>query len=98
MLISCVPQHIAALRRGPFAFHYDPILTEESLAWYSRFDLLVTHDPLPRDQVDRLHAAGARLLLYEWSVAFYESRANAWQRSLLAERKNDLLNDAPLTG
>jgi len=85
-------------RRGPFAFHYEASLSEEGLAWYSHFDLLVTHDPLPRDQVDRLHAAGTRLLLYEWSVAFYESRATDWQRSLLSHRDVDLLNQAPLTG
>lgn len=38
-----------------------------------------------------------KLLLYEWSVAFYESRATAWQRSLLDDCR-DLLNNSPLTG
>lgn len=83
--------------RAPFAFHYGPNLSAEALAWYARFDVLVTHDPLPRHQVDQLHAAGTRLLLYEWSVAFYESRATEWQRSLVA-RHGGLLNTHPLTG
>lgn len=83
--------------RAPFAFHYAASLTPEAIAWYSRFDVLVTHDPLPRDQVALLHAAGTKLLFYEWSVAFYESRAIPWQRSLLSDHRN-LLNDSPLTG
>lgn len=83
--------------RGAFAFHYAPVLSPEALAWYSRFDILVTHDPLPPDQVARLHAAGTRVLLYEWSVAFYESRATVWQRSLLSTRR-DLLSEEPLRG
>ena len=83
-------------KRAPLAFQYAPVLSEEALEWYSRFDILVTHDPLPAEQVERLHAAGTRLLLYEWSVAFYESRATQWQRSLIASAH--VLNDKPLTG
>jgi hypothetical protein len=86
----------AGTRRGPFAFHYEPVLTEAQLAWYSRFELLVTHDPLPRAQVERLHAAGTKLLLYEWSVAFYDARATRWQRSLIGSRQ--VLNETPLSG
>src|SRR5689334_6824576 len=82
MSVAVVAQD-APSRRGAFAFHYAPQLSEEELHWYSRFDILVTHDPLPREQVERLHATGTRLVLYEWSVAFYESRATKWQRSLL---------------
>ena len=84
---------------GParFAFHYSPSLSSQQIDWYSHFDLLVTHDPLPRDQVERLHRAGTRVLLYEWAAAFYETRATPWQKSLLRERK-DLLNQTPLTG
>ena len=87
----------APARRGAFAFHYAPSLSEEAVAWYSQFDILVTHDPLPPDQVQRLRSAGTRLVLYEWSVAFYETRANDWQKSLLTNGKT-LLNTAPLTG
>jgi hypothetical protein len=84
-------------RRGAVAFHYAPSLSAEALAWYSRFDVLVTHDPLPPEQVAQLHAAGTRLLFYEWAVAFYESRATPWQRSLLADERN-LLHRSALTG
>jgi hypothetical protein len=98
LMFACSAKEVPQQRRGPFAFHYGSSLTKESLLWYSQFDLLVTHDPLPRDQVAELHAAGTRLLLYEWAVAFYESRATDWQRSLLSARNEDLLNQAPLTG
>ena len=86
-------------RRGPFAFHYSgSALSEEALVWYSQFDLLVTHDPLPPEQVSRLQAAGTKVLFYEWAVAFYETRATAWQRSLLSRGDESLLNRSPLTG
>lgn len=88
----------ASLRRGAFAFHYEPQLSRQALQWYSRFDVLVTLDPLPPAQVETLHAAGTRLLLYEWSVAFYESRATKWQESLLRGGRSGLLNNAALTG
>jgi hypothetical protein len=45
-----------AERRGAFAFHYGPPLTPRQLRWFSRFDVLVTHDPLPRAQVDAARA------------------------------------------
>jgi hypothetical protein len=85
-------------RRAPFAFHYAQQLSEEELSWYSQFELLVTHDPLPREQVDRLHAAGTKVLFYEWSVAFYEARATGWQKTLLAGDRDGVLNATPLTG
>lgn len=87
-----------SLRRGAFAFHYETALTEQGLDWYSQFNVLVTHDPLPRAQVEELHARGTRVLLYEWSVAFYESRATVWQKSLLRRNRAALLNDVALTG
>ena len=98
LMFACSAKEVPHQRRGAFAFHYGSSLTREGLQWYSQFDLLVTHDPLPRDQVDQLHTAGTRVLFYEWAVAFYESRATDWQRSLLSTRNEDLLNQAPLTG
>ncbi|HEX6178225.1 MAG TPA: hypothetical protein VF057_07690 [Thermoanaerobaculia bacterium] len=86
-----------ATDRGAFAFHYSPQLTDAQLAWYSRFDVLVTHDPLPRAQVERLRRAGTRLLVYEWAVAFYESRARSWEAAILGNAEV-LLNAKPLTG
>lgn len=81
-----------AERRGAIAFHYATPLTPAELAWYGRFDLLVTHDPLPREQVDALHRRGTKLVIYEWAVAFYASRAGPWNR------KAPVLNRAPLRG
>jgi hypothetical protein len=81
--------------RGGIAFHYRTPLTAHELAWYSRFDVLVTHDPLPRVQVDALHHAGTKLALYEWSVAYYASLATTWHRAL---PPSALLNRSPLRG
>ncbi len=77
------------LMRGAVAFHYAP-LTDAQIAWLGHFDVLVTHDPLPRAQVDELHRRGTRLVLYEWAVAFYRSRD-----SFPADA---LLNRQPLRG
>jgi len=77
------------------AFHYATPLTPAQVEFYGQFDLLVTHDPLPRAQVDALHARGTRLLLYEWAVAFYQTRADAWQKSLAPSA---LLDAHPLRG
>ncbi|MBV8518616.1 MAG: hypothetical protein JO197_14555 [Acidobacteria bacterium] len=85
----------SAAARGGIAFHYRTPLTAHELAWYSRFDVLVTHDPLPRVQVDALHRAGTKLALYEWSVAYYASLATPWHHTL---PPSALLNRAPLRG
>jgi len=85
----------AAERRGGISFHYARPLSARELEWYSRFDVLVTHDPLPRAQVDELHRRGTRLVLYEWAVAYYAKLATPWQRKL---RPNALLNVTPLRG
>jgi len=79
-----------------FALHYQTPLTAHELTWFSKFDVLVTHDPLPRAQVDALHEAGTKLYLYEWTVAFYDTRATPWERSLI--HTNALLNATPLRG
>ena len=88
----------AAERRGAFAFHYGAPLTPPQLRWFGRFELLVTHDPLPRGQVEALHARGTKLLVYEWSVAFYGSLGSEWQRALLPQHPEALLNRAGLRG
>lgn len=84
------------LIRGAFAFHYDTPVSEVQLRGLARFNIIVTHEPLPRAQVDALHAKGTKLLLYEWSVAFYDTRASAWQKSLIGT--DALLNATPLRG
>lgn len=79
-----------------FAFHYQTPLTAEQLRYFSRFDVLVTHEPLPRAQVEALHKAGTKLFLYEWAVAFYDTRATPWERSLI--HTDAVLNAIPLRG
>lgn len=85
----------SAERRGGVAFHYARPLTAHELDWYARFEVLVTHDPLPREQVDALHARGTKVVLYEWAVAFYPSIATPWHRAL---PPTALLNRQPLRG
>jgi hypothetical protein len=85
----------AAGRRGGIAFHYASPISPQLLDWYGHFEVLVTHDPLPKAQVDALHRRGTRLALYEWSVAFYPSHATEWQRAL---PPSALLNRLPLRG
>ncbi|HYO77911.1 MAG TPA: hypothetical protein VE010_15745 [Thermoanaerobaculia bacterium] len=91
---------LAAERRGSVAFHYGGALTAKQLAFFGRFDVLVTHDPLPREQVRALNKAGTRLALYEWSVAFYRTlvRKGTWQERLLRGDRKTLLNRRPLHG
>ncbi|HYI10742.1 MAG TPA: hypothetical protein VEK57_16900 [Thermoanaerobaculia bacterium] len=78
--------------RGGIAFHYATPLSPRELEWYGRFDVLVTHDPLPRPQVDALHRQGTKVALYEWAVAYYAALAIPWQRSA------PVLNRTPLRG
>lgn len=80
-------------RRGAVAFHYGPALTNAQLDFFGRFDVLVTHEPLPRAQVAELHRRGTKLALYEWAVAFYRTRATRWDR-----RAAPVLNKRPLRG
>ena len=50
------------LRRGAFAFQYAAKLTPEQLAWYSRFSVLVTHDPAVAQLADRqIHIRDGRI-------------------------------------
>lgn len=81
--------------RGGIAFHYASPLTASELDWYANFDVLVTHDPLPAQQVDALHRRGTRLVLYEWAVAWYASLATLWHGRLPASAA---LNASPLRG
>lgn len=90
-----LPARDAVERRGGVAFHYATAVTPAELAWLSRFEVVVTHDPLPGQVVDALHAAGTRVVLYEWSVAFYASKATPWQKRLAPRA---LLNAVPLRG
>lgn len=86
-------------RRGTMAFFYARTMTAAQTAWYSRFEMLVTHDPLPAAQAAALRRAGTKLLIYEWSVAFYGSHARqGWRSELLTRRSPALLNHTGLRG
>ena len=67
----------AMVVRGTMAFDYAGPLTQAQLEWCGRFDVLVTHAPLPRAQVDALHKMGTKLALYEWAVGSYAPIAHA---------------------
>ena len=86
---------VAAADQLGIAFHYLSPLSAADLAFYSRFEVLVTHDPLPREQVEALHRAGTKVVLYEWAVAFYDSLKTPWHARLPASA---LLNATPLRG
>jgi len=94
-LFASVSLSAAEARRGGIAFHYARPLSARELDWYSRFEVLVTHDRLPREQVDELHRRGTKLVLYEWAVAYYARLATPWHRRL---RPTALLNVTPLQG
>jgi hypothetical protein len=90
----------ASPRRGAVAFNYARSLSPAQLDFYARFDVLVTHDPLPEQHVAFFRARGTKLVLYEWSVAFYESlvTSGTFQRQLLDGDRSTLLNHNPLRG
>jgi hypothetical protein len=81
-----------AARRGAVAFHYGPALEPAQLEFFGRFDVLVTHEPLPAEQVSDLHRRGTKLALYEWAVAFYATRRAKWDEHAI------VLNTRPLHG
>lgn len=93
-LVASIPADAAA-SRGGIAFHYATPLSARELEFYSRFDVLVTHDPLPRAQVDALRARGTRLALYEWAVAYYDSLRTPWHDR---QPRAAFLNQRPLRG
>lgn len=93
-VVAAIPVH-AREARGGIAFHYATPLSAHELEWYSRFEILVTHDPLPRAQVDALHARGTRLALYEWAVAYYDSLRTVWHDR---QPRKTFLNERPLRG
>lgn len=72
--------------RGAVAFHYGRALTPAQLDFFGRFDVLVTHDPLPKAQVAELRRRGTKLALYEWAVAYY------------GKHSKGVLNAKPLRG
>jgi hypothetical protein len=97
--LLCAGSAIAGERRGAVAFHYGR-MSAEQVDWYGRFDILVTHDPLPLQQAATLRARGTRLVLYEWAVGFYGvlAKPGSWEHDMLADPARALLNVEPLHG
>lgn len=89
-----------AEKRGTLAFHYGGALSAAQLEYFGKFDVLVTHDPLPTAQATALRRGGTKLALYEWSVAFYRSlvRPGSWQEQALRKPAIPLLNRTGLRG
>ena len=62
-------------KRGDFCFAYDfyaTPYTAEQLSWTSQFNVVVTAEFLPPDQVSQLHAAGCKLFFYDSLSSFYD--------------------------
>jgi hypothetical protein len=99
MALLCASSAVAGERRGAVAFHYGR-MSAAQVDWYSRFDVLVTHDPLPPPQAATFRARGTRLVLYEWAVGFYGvlARPGSWESEALAHSPEALLNAGPLHG
>src|SRR5262249_16926768 len=87
---------------APVAFHYEAHFDEPKIAWYTRFEILVTGAILPRELTKRLRQNGTRLIGYERSSPFYPDDAVAaplaWQREVLQHKDAWLLNSAPISG
>lgn len=81
-LILLAAAEATAASRGGIAFHYATPLTPRQLEWYGNFEVLVTHDPLPAEQVQALHRRGTKLVIYEWAVAFYRTRVTPWHKRI----------------
>lgn len=95
-LPSYVPQ-----KRGDFAFCYVRQYSPEQMKWFTRFNVVCPGDYLPAEQVRQFRAAGSKLVRYEWSVAFGVSEnypKDAWQRWVLAEHPDWLINTKGLFG
>lgn len=89
---------------GAFAFHYASSYTDEELAWFGRFRLVVPGSALPAWQVDLLRSAGTGLFLYEWATGIYitdpqQVDPGSWKGEVWANRERWLLNpDGPAEG
>lgn len=72
--IASLPSTIVT-KRGEFAVRYVPFggtYTPAEIAFYSNFKTVVTGEFLPPDEVAQLHAAGCKVVFYEWTIAFLD--------------------------
>ena len=84
------------------AFHYQASFDQRALAWYTRFQHLVTGAILDPKTSTSLRRKGSRLIAYEWSSGFYAGDAVSasldWQARVTSKRNDWLLTTKPMTG
>lgn len=92
----------ATKSRGGVALHYSAAFTARNLAWYTRFEYLVTGAILAPGPSRQLSRTGTKLIAYEWTAGFYPgdavSAALPWQQHVLANAKDWLLTVQPTPG
>lgn len=83
---------------GSFAFYYAPRLTEQELAWFRRFQIVVPGAVLPSPQILELKRGGTKLFFYHWLTGFYldgrpgKPRDGSWESFVYHTRPGWLLN------
>ena len=87
----------AGTQKGSFAFYYTGSYTDEELAWFQRFEVVVPGNILPAAQVDALHQAGSQLFSYTWSTGTYfdnpaQLDPSSWEALVYKNRNTWLLN------
>jgi hypothetical protein len=97
LLIFAIGRAEAGTPKGRFAFYYTGSFTNEELAWFQRFDIVVPGYILPDAQIDVLHQAGSRLFSYTWSTGTYfdnpaQLNPNSWEAQVYKNRRTWLLN------
>ncbi len=89
-------------RLAPVAFHYAAVFAPRDLAWYTRFEMLVTGAILSGEQSKRLRVNGTKLVAYEWIAGYYPndlaSAPMPWQREVAAKEHDWTLTPAPIGG
>lgn len=89
------------LKPSGVAFHYQSHFAPRQLAWYTRFEILVTGAILAPPQTAALRRI-PKLVAYEWSSAYYQGDAVSapleWQRRAESQGSRWLLTARPVTG
>ena len=87
------------LKKGRFAFNYDPKMVCRDIDFYKRFDIVVPGSFIEQEAVAEFHSRGTELFFYEWAVAFYrnETRNDDFLDDILNNHPDLLLNaDNPI--
>ena len=102
MAMSARLEASAAKPRAPVAFHYAAVFSPRDLAWYTRFELLVTGTVLGPEQSRRLRRDGTKLVAYEWMAGFYPSDSTSatpqWEQKVLSKSDDRTLTGTPVGG